>query len=409
MIKVQPAHSRILKTEDPDRIRLETPAEGILSLGGAMALLGLVWTGLAAWGGAVSLQSEHREFAIVAAIAMAPALLVLAGGILLCCRRWTIERTAECITFEKRGLFRGSQLTWNAQDVSSVYVKRSDFNQEFVLIFGFRNGHSEEVVQNPSEEEMQWVAAMLSDPRGNRRPAPQSLLQTPATPRVRTDESIVPASLGCLKDAGGVELSFRALIHFKRRWSKLLGGTLLVFAGILGAAAVLERWSPTSPLLARVALVTTLLVLFGRMLILNRTAVVRIRDGAVTIVQNQLQGHHRFPAGEVEFIQTFRGSGDTELQFLLRGKPKLRLFRGRPADELEWAARFLRVALKAKSEEAAPMTVDATAGECQVCGERMETRVVFCAKCRTPHHEECWTYVGQCSTYGCREIRFTRS
>jgi len=44
-----------------------------------------------------------------------------------------------------------------------------------------------------------------------------------------------------------------------------------------------------------------------------------------------------------------------------------------------------------------------------VCGEKMESRVIFCAKCRTPHHEECWSYVGQCSTFGCREIRFTRA
>jgi hypothetical protein len=54
------------------------------------------------------------------------------------------------------------------------------------------------------------------------------------------------------------------------------------------------------------------------------------------------------------------------------------------------------------------MKVDAASGECQVCLEKMESRVVYCAKCRTPHHEECWSYMGQCSTYGCREIRFER-
>jgi hypothetical protein len=68
------------------------------------------------------------------------------------------------------------------------------------------------------------------------------------------------------------------------------------------------------------------------------------------------------------------------------------------------------VALKHLPLEAeAAMSVDAAAGECQVCSEKMETRVVYCGKCRTPHHEECWSYVGQCSTYGCREIRFTRT
>jgi Prokaryotic RING finger family 1 len=161
--------------------------------------------------------------------------------------------------------------------------------------------------------------------------------------------------------------------------------------------------------LTKLAISVLLLGVLGRIAILSRTATVRIRGGVVTILQNQGRGTRRFASEEVEFIQTFRDSGDTELQFLLRGKPKLRLFGGRPADELEWAARFLRVALKARTDEAAPLQVDAKAGECQVCGEKMETRVVFCARCRTPHHEECWSYVGQCSTYGCREIRFTWS
>ena len=48
-------------------------------------------------------------------------------------------------------------------------------------------------------------------------------------------------------------------------------------------------------------------------------------------------------------------------------------------------------------------------GVCQVCHEKMDSRVVYCGKCRTPHHEECWSYMGMCSTYGCREIRFERN
>jgi hypothetical protein len=88
----------------------------------------------------------------------------------------------------------------------------------------------------------------------------------------------------------------------------------------------------------------------------------------------------------------------------------VKLFAGRPADELEWLAKFIRVALKGKPvQEATALAVDAKAGNCQVCGEQMDRRVVYCGKCRTPHHEECWSYIGQCSTYGCREIRFTRS
>ncbi|HLY74383.1 MAG TPA: RING finger protein [Planctomycetota bacterium] len=83
---------------------------------------------------------------------------------------------------------------------------------------------------------------------------------------------------------------------------------------------------------------------------------------------------------------------------------------GRPAQELEWAARFLRVAIKGRTAvpEDASLKVDASAGDCQVCLEKMDSRVVYCGKCRTPHHEECWSYMGMCSTYGCREIRFER-
>lgn len=42
---------------------------------------------------------------------------------------------------------------------------------------------------------------------------------------------------------------------------------------------------------------------------------------------------------------------------------------------------------------------------CQVCGEPIGTDVVFCRRCKTPHHRECWEYYGACSTYGCLEER----
>lgn len=38
---------------------------------------------------------------------------------------------------------------------------------------------------------------------------------------------------------------------------------------------------------------------------------------------------------------------------------------------------------------------------CQVCGEKAAEDVVICSRCQTPHHRECWRYLGQCSTYGC--------
>lgn len=40
---------------------------------------------------------------------------------------------------------------------------------------------------------------------------------------------------------------------------------------------------------------------------------------------------------------------------------------------------------------------------CNVCGEAIYEihQVTTCSKCTTPHHTECWDYVGHCSTFGC--------
>ncbi len=38
---------------------------------------------------------------------------------------------------------------------------------------------------------------------------------------------------------------------------------------------------------------------------------------------------------------------------------------------------------------------------CSVCCEQLTEGVVFCVRCKTPHHRECWEYSGGCSTYGC--------
>jgi len=48
-------------------------------------------------------------------------------------------------------------------------------------------------------------------------------------------------------------------------------------------------------------------------------------------------------------------------------------------------------------------------GRCPVCGSDLKERLVFCSRCRMPHHEECWSYTGICSTYGCRERRAVRA
>jgi len=90
------------------------------------------------------------------------------------------------------------------------------------------------------------------------------------------------------------------------------------------------------------------------------------------------------------------------------------LLKGASREEFQWMAESLS-GVKGKlrrsprpDHDLGRLRVDSGIGECQVCGERMSSRTVYCAKCRTPHHEECWEYTGVCSTFACREIRFTR-
>jgi len=49
---------------------------------------------------------------------------------------------------------------------------------------------------------------------------------------------------------------------------------------------------------------------------------------------------------------------------------------------------------------------DVAEAVCQICGETIQTEVVFCRRCKTPHHLDCWEYYGAGSTYGCGERRF---
>lgn len=52
---------------------------------------------------------------------------------------------------------------------------------------------------------------------------------------------------------------------------------------------------------------------------------------------------------------------------------------------------------------------EVTEAVCQICGETIGSDAVFCRRCKTPHHLDCWQYYGACSTYGCRETRYLRA
>ncbi len=45
---------------------------------------------------------------------------------------------------------------------------------------------------------------------------------------------------------------------------------------------------------------------------------------------------------------------------------------------------------------------DAGPPTCKVCGDPIDGSAVLCATCKTPHHRDCWEFIGSCSIYGCQ-------
>ncbi|MBI3893902.1 MAG: hypothetical protein HY303_20475 [Candidatus Wallbacteria bacterium] len=43
---------------------------------------------------------------------------------------------------------------------------------------------------------------------------------------------------------------------------------------------------------------------------------------------------------------------------------------------------------------------------CRVCGELLDESPLYCAACETPHHTDCWQYLGRCAIFGCGSHRF---
>jgi hypothetical protein len=395
-MKLQPAHTRIEKVEDSDHITFTMPSRGLRSPAAVvLVLVGIGLIGLGTFIVAAKLVSVEIASSLGGFVGLVGLGLVVAG-IGEANRSWTLERNAKELIYNRYGPLGRATRRWPADDVSSLWVDESEVagtrQKYYTLVVGFRNGRNEDVLGGAYDEELSWVATLLSESRGAGRRGPAVPEQAPAPVRPRSPAT-APETLTARRFPTGVELTFLPLLEVRNLKRKLLGIGALVLIGIIGGSAALQAGiGDAFPVwITRISVAAVLVTLIARVWILKRTAVVQILDGLVTITQNQGRGDHQLRADEIEFIQTFRNAGRTELQVLLRGKPKLRLFEGRPA------------------EEPARMQVDAAVGDCQVCGEKMESRVVYCAKCRTPHHEECWSYVGQCSTYGCREIRFTRA
>jgi hypothetical protein len=55
---------------------------------------------------------------------------------------------------------------------------------------------------------------------------------------------------------------------------------------------------------------------------------------------------------------------------------------------------------------AAPKQIPVEETECSVCGDPLQEKIVFCTKCKTPHHLDCWQYFGSCAVYGCGQKKY---
>ena len=54
------------------------------------------------------------------------------------------------------------------------------------------------------------------------------------------------------------------------------------------------------------------------------------------------------------------------------------------------------------------MTRDApVAGRCPVCAEAFADRPVYCTRCDSPHHQDCWEFTGHCAVYACGNLRYS--
>jgi hypothetical protein len=66
---------------------------------------------------------------------------------------------------------------------------------------------------------------------------------------------------------------------------------------------------------------------------------------------------------------------------------------------------FIETPVLLETSDALGQTLSAV---CQICGDEIAAEVVYCRRCETPHHPDCWHYYGACSTYGCKETRYAR-
>ena len=74
-----------------------------------------------------------------------------------------------------------------------------------------------------------------------------------------------------------------------------------------------------------------------------------------------------------------------------------------------WVLELIQLELNVWSDdtvlEILPDNIEEEVANCLVCGDPVSSQRVDCRQCRTPHHRECWDYIGKCSVFGCGSTR----
>jgi hypothetical protein len=120
-------------------------------------------------------------------------------------------------------------------------------------------------------------------------------------------------------------------------------------------------------------------------------------------VRWQIERLRQVAGSDEVYVSVYRGRLLVRKRVLLRQYSDLEEFT-QVALELYDQAMLTRSTGIEFVQEATARTIEDAV--CRVCGDAIVTDMVFCRRCKTPHHLECWQYYGACAVYGCQETRW---
>jgi|SRR5882672_672674 len=134
------------------------------------------------------------------------------------------------------------------------------------------------------------------------------------------------------------------------------------------------------------------------------------RSEPITLIGDLFSGERRdrvadallkVPAGE--FCRVILTLGDLRIRI-----PRM-LVRREDLESLLSAAEIFVGALREAARQGGYSILSVgvgTGGRCPVCQSALESEVVLCISCRTPHHQGCWDYTRECAMFACGARRW---